>query len=248
MVSGGGVARPGLLPGAGGSSISTCSGTPSSASTVSGRPRSWPRSPAPRSRAAPGSGRSRSARPPRRRRPRAATAPAASPATPVIRRQVAIAPPCRAPWPGDPPAARGQACGPVTVPDSPAPGRLTVLVCYSTVSSGYPAGKVGHDLVGDRAQGVRPLLGRGLTGVPRAEQHHLVAGLGRLGPEVDHGQVHADRAGDAPAAARGPAPRPRRRPAGVCPRRSRAGSAPGCSRPGWCSGARRTPGCRPGPA
>src|SRR5580704_1872421 len=183
---------------AGGSSISTCSETPSSASTVSGWPRSWP---SPSGAAVP---RRTWVRPIAIRSTAttapapAATAPAARPATPVIRRQVAIPPPCRAPRPGGRPAGGASGLRPRHRARQPRTRGLTVLVCYSTVSSRYSAGKVRHDLVGNRAQGVRPLLGGGLSGVARAEQHHLVAGLSRLGPEVQHGQVHAVGVGHGP--------------------------------------------------
>src|SRR5580692_9155347 len=142
--------------------ISTCSGTPSSASTVRAWPRSWPSSsPAARS------GRSRS-------RPTAifsaamtapapaASTPTASPPTLVSCCHLAMRPPAR--------LILGF------------PGR-----CYPSVASRDLAGEAGHDLIRQRAQGVGPLLGRRLAAGARAEQDDLVPSLGGQVTQVQDG-------------------------------------------------------------
>ncbi len=50
-----------------------------------------------------------------------------------------------------------------------------MLICYSRVASGRPPAEPGHDLIGDRPQGVGPVLGRGLARVAGPEQHDLDA-------------------------------------------------------------------------
>ena len=69
------------------------------------------------------------------------------------------------------------------------------------IGSRDPSPDAGRDVIGDGAERLAPLLGGRLAAVPRAEQHHLVAGRGRLVAEVDDELVHADRARDRPAAA-----------------------------------------------
>src|SRR5439155_11598353 len=64
-------------------------------------------------------------------------------------------------------------------------------VCYSRVASGGPPAEPDHDLIGDRAEGVRPVLGGGLARVTGPEQHHLVPLLGGLLAEVHDELVHA---------------------------------------------------------
>src|SRR5450432_893974 len=116
---------------------STCSAVPSLASTVSGRPRSWPSG-----SAAAGSGRSRI-------RPTAIfsaamTAPAPAAATPtarpltlVSRHHLLMGPPVAGP-------------------------RRFLARGYPAVASRNLGREPGHDLVGDGPEGVRPLLRRRL--------------------------------------------------------------------------------------
>src|SRR6185437_11310634 len=157
--------------------ISAYSGTPSSASTVSGRPRSWPSG-----SSASGSGRSR-------RRPTAifsaaittpmpaAAAPTARPLALVSRSHLFIGPP-----------VNGE--------------HLILDRCYPGVASWNLAREPRDDLVGHGAERVRPLLGGRLPRVAGAEQDHLVARLHGQVADVDDGVVHVDGAGDGePAAA-----------------------------------------------
>src|SRR5262245_37153017 len=169
--------------------ISTCNGTPSSARTVSSSRRSEPnRSPAgagrPRSRLAAIRSAATTAPAP------AAVAPTTRPAAPVMRRQSAIGPPaaCRA-------RRRPLTCH--AFRGCPRHARKAAL-CYSQVASGQPAAEPGGDLVGDRAQRVRPVLRGGLAGVAGAEQQHLVTFDRGLGPEVHDELVHGHRPGDEP--------------------------------------------------
>src|SRR5262252_145023 len=176
--------------------ISTCNGTPSSARTVSSSPRSEPNaSPAGPAR-------------PRRRltaiRSAATTAPAPAavapttrPATPVMRRQLAIGPPAARRLP----RARAAVHLPC-FPHCPRHAREAAL-CYPRVASGEPAAEPGGDLVGNRAQRVRPVLRGGLTGVTGAEQQHLVAFRRGTGPEVHDELVHGHGPGDEPPPAPG---------------------------------------------
>ena len=148
-----------------GPSISAYSGTPSSASTVRPRPRSWPNgssssgSSCSRSQAdhhlLGGDDRSRA-----RRDRRAGHQPG---------------------HPGDPPPVGHQLSRPV-LPSAAAgsaaeSGRRGSVrgVCYSRVASGHPAAEPRHDVIGQRAERVGPLLGGRLARIARPEQHHLVA-------------------------------------------------------------------------
>src|SRR5215467_506700 len=166
--------------------ISTCSGTPSSARTVSSRPRSEPNGsslePArPRMRLTAIRSAATTAPAP------AAAAPTTRPAAPVIRRQLTIGPP----W-GVPAALLCK-----TSPGCPRHARDAAL-CYSQVASREPAAEPGGDLIADGVQGVGPVLRGRLAVVTRPEQQHLVAFRGRLGPEVQHELVDGHRAGDEP--------------------------------------------------
>src|SRR5215472_14896405 len=172
--------------------ISTCSGTPSSARTVSSRPRSEPNG------SSPGSIR------PRRRFSAifsaaksapapAAVAPTTRPAAPVIRRQLAIGPPA---------TCRARTCRRRSTSQTsrgcPRHARNAAL-CYSRVASRETAAEPGGDLIADGVQGVGPVLRGRLAVVTGPEQQHLVAFRGGLGPEVHHELVHGHGAGDEPA-------------------------------------------------
>src|ERR1700722_1458078 len=157
-----------------GPATSACSGTPSSASTVSGRPRSWPSG-----SSAAGSGRSRS-------RPTAIfsaaiTAPTPAAAAPTARPPALVS---RSHLLIGPPVDGEHAANPIL------PG------CYPGVAPRNLAGEPGHDLVGQGAEGVGPLLRGGLARVAGPEQDHLVVGLGGQVADVDHHVVHVDGAGD----------------------------------------------------
>src|SRR5215470_619197 len=189
---------------AGGPFISTCSGTPSSVSTVSGRPRSSPSSsadagsPRPRSRATAIRSAATTAPAP------ATVAPATTPAAPVTRRQLAMLPSrclpsgtCSArPAQG---AAQAGRHLPRALPLCGGCRNTIALMCYSRVASGRPPAESGHDLIGDRPEGVGPFLGGRLARVAGPEQDDLVPLQGGLAPEIHDELVHAHGAGDLPA-------------------------------------------------
>ena len=102
------------------------------------------------------------------------------------------------------------------------------------VDPGDPRADPGDDLVGDGAGRVGPVLRGRLAVVAGAEQHHLVARRDVVVAEVEHELVHADPAGDGPAAP-GSEHRPdvaagARDAVGVAERHQRRGWSPGR----WC--------------
>src|SRR5579859_3397878 len=176
--------------------ISTCKGTPSSARTVSSRPRSEPNRSPPldvRARSRLIAIRSAATTAPAV----AALAPTTRPAAPVIRRQLAIGPPAdfRA-------RVYRRHSASLTSPLRPRHARNAAL-CYSQVASQQPPAEPGGDLVADGAQCLGPVLRGRLAVVTRAEQQNLVPLLSGLGAEVHDELVHRNRAGDEPP----PAPR-----------------------------------------
>ncbi len=66
-----------------------------------------------------------------------------------------------------------------------------------------PAPDPGDNLIGNGAEGLAPVLGRGLAAVAGAEEQRFFTGRHRLVAEVDDELVHADRPGDRPPAATG---------------------------------------------
>src|SRR5690606_9782145 len=71
----------------------------------------------------------------------------------------------------------------------------------AVVDARHPPADAGDDLVGDRVQGVRPVLGGGFAVVAGAEQDCTVAGGDRVVADVHHELVHAHGSGDGAAAA-----------------------------------------------
>ena len=64
------------------------------------------------------------------------------------------------------------------------------------VPADQPAADAGHDLVADRVDGVRPVLGRGLAEVTGPEEDDLGPGRRQLAVQVDDELVHAHAAAD----------------------------------------------------
>src|SRR5215471_3712693 len=183
--------------------ISTCSATPSSASTVRSRPRRVPNGSSPGGWPVPLRIRLTAYRSAATSAPApAAVAPTTRPAAPVIRRQLAIGPPAACCFASGRCATRGARSGCRSPPSPPRRARA-VLLCYSEVASWYSPAEAGGDLVGDRAYRVGPVLGRRLARIARPEQQYLVPFSSGFRAEVNHEHVHGHRARDEPAPAPG---------------------------------------------
>src|SRR5215469_743531 len=161
-----------------GPDTSTCSRTPSSATTSTTQPSS-----SPNGSSLAGSGRSRIR--PTATFSAAMTAPAEAAAIPVAR-------------PATLDSRRHVTIGsPVRAEHRPVPGRGVILgCCYSRVSSRHLTRKPRHDLVGQGPEQVSPLLRSRLAPVARPEQYDLVPFLGGLVTKLEDDLVHVDGARD----------------------------------------------------